>query len=349
MRSGPGNRRARQRAQRGIQLRQSQLLRSPGIVRAAGSSSSWPRPHTRRLSGGNGPRPHDWSLLVMLCLVTVTAAVSIRPTMAAEGRSPETVSFPTVDGSTQLTGYLFKPEGRHADRAPAIVLLHGRAGPYSSLAHGRYDASTLSKRHMMWGHFWAASGYVALLPDSFGPRGFPKGFAAGTHDERPSAVNEVTVRPLDAYGGLKYLRQRGDVDPERIGLQGWSNGGSAALATMADDTVQSAGLTPRIGFRGALAFYPGCGLQNKFKTYNPSAPVRIFIGTADEEVSPPKCQALAEGSRGAGNDIAITVYPEATHDFDDPGTRRQSVSANVFAARDAMEKAAQFIRERLSP
>ena len=338
----------------GIQLRQWQLRRGPGMLRTAHARSCWPSVHTRRRPGRRSERSgrlrlYGRSVLVMLCVVTVTAALSIRPTMAAEGGSPETVSFPSLDGSTQLTGYLFKPEGRHADRAPAIVLLHGRAGPYSSLAHGRYDASTLSKRHMMWGHFWAARGYVALLPDSFGPRGFPKGFAAGTHAERPSDVNEVTVRPLDAYGGLKYLRQRGDVDPERIGLQGWSNGGSAALATMADDTVRSAGLTPRTGFRGALAFYPGCGLQNKFKTYNPSAPVRIFIGTADEEVSPPKCQALAEGSRGAGNDIAITVYPEATHDFDDPGTRRQSVSANVFAARDAMEKAAQFMRERLSP
>jgi carboxymethylenebutenolidase len=108
-------------------------------------------------------------------------------------------------------------------------------------------------------------------------------------------------------------------------------------------------LTPRAGFRGALAFYPGCGLENKFKTYNPYAPVRVLIGTADEEVSSSKCQALVEGSRGAGHDISLTLYPEASHDFDDPGRRRQSVSANAFAARDGMEKAAQFMRERLAP
>ena len=50
-------------------------------------------------------------------------------------------------------------------------MMHGRAGPYSSAANGRYDATTLSKRHAFWGRYWAAQGYVALLVDGFGPRG----------------------------------------------------------------------------------------------------------------------------------------------------------------------------------
>ncbi len=54
-------------------------------------------------------------------------------------------------------------------------MMHGRAGPYSSLADGRYDASTLSKRHMFWGRFWAGHGYAALLVDSFSTRGYAEG------------------------------------------------------------------------------------------------------------------------------------------------------------------------------
>src|SRR3984957_5733167 len=150
---------------------------------------------------------------------------------AAQDAVPARVTFASMDGRTKLVGYVFTP-GK-AGRAPAVVMMHGRAGPYSSEANGRYDASTLSERHQMWGHLWASLGYVAILVDGFGPRGYPQGFPRGSYDARPEALNEVTVRPLDAYGALGYLRTRPDVVPDAIVLQGWSNGGSATLATMA--------------------------------------------------------------------------------------------------------------------
>jgi hypothetical protein len=61
-------------------------------------------------------------------------------------------------------------------------------GPYSSLANGVYTAATLSKRRREWGEFWAERGYIALLVDSFGPRGYPAGFPKGSYEDRPSAV-----------------------------------------------------------------------------------------------------------------------------------------------------------------
>ena len=256
---------------------------------------------------------------------------------------PETVRFPSLDG-TMLVGYLFKRSALRSGTAPAVILLHGRAGPYSSLARGRYDASTLTQRHLLWSRYWSGRGAFALLVDSFGPRGFPAGFAAGTHDDRPAQLSEVTVRPLDAYGALKYLASRKDLDAGRIGLQGWSNGGSTVLATMAVATLRAAGLPPSSGFRAALAFYPGCGLEDRFRDgYAAYAPVRILIGAADEEVSPEKCQQLVETGRRAGQDLALTLYPNATHDFDDPGRKRQSVAANAAAATDARGQASDFL------
>ena len=146
---------------------------------------------------------------------------------------PQRVTFPSADGKTTLVGYLYLPSGRHLPRAPAVVMMHGRAGAYSSAANGVYDASTLSRRHKAWGAFWAEHGYVAVLVDGFSPRGYPAGFPRYSYDSRPEELNEVTVRPLDAYGALAYLRARPDVDGEHVGLQGWSNGGSATLAAMA--------------------------------------------------------------------------------------------------------------------
>ncbi len=58
----------------------------------------------------------------------------------------------------------------------------------SLLAKGVYTAATLSKRHKEWGAFWAERGYYALLVDSFGPRGYPGGFPAGSYTDRPAAI-----------------------------------------------------------------------------------------------------------------------------------------------------------------
>jgi carboxymethylenebutenolidase len=45
--------------------------------------------------------------------------------------------------------------------------------------------------------------------------------------------------------------------------------------------------------------------------------------------------------------MEITVYPDATHDFDDPGQKRQSVPANTAAAADATAKATNFMGQYL--
>jgi carboxymethylenebutenolidase len=255
---------------------------------------------------------------------------------------PERVTFSSKDGRTTLVGYVYTP-GK-SGRVPAVVMMHGRAGAYSSAAKGRYDASTLSQRHQMWGRNWAARGYVAVLVDGFGPRGHPQGFPRHSYEDRPQSFNEVTVRPLDAYGALAYLRTRADVLADRIALQGWSNGASAALATMASDAPGIVEHTPAAGFRAALAFYPGCGLHDRFNDgLKPYASVRVLHGTGDKEVSAKRCANLVFKSRALGADIDITLYPGATHDFDNPDRRRQRRAANVIAKADAMARATQFL------
>jgi carboxymethylenebutenolidase len=282
---------------------------------------------------------HSAGLIALASLIaSVFGAAAAPPPI---GPLAERVVFASADGHTHLIGYVFKPEGSHPARVPAVVMMHGRAGAYSSLANGRYDASTLSQRHQKWGHLWAQQQYLAILVDGFSPRGFPHGFAAGTYDQRPESINEVTVRPLDAYGALAYLRTRNDVLADRVALQGWSNGASATLATMSRTMLKSP--TPAGAFRGAVAFYPGCGLKGQFEGgLMPYAPVRVFVGTADEEIQPQECVDLVKTSRAAHGDVTLKLYPGAGHDFDDPGARHQSVPANAMATRDATAAAQTF-------
>jgi len=266
----------------------------------------------------------------------------------AQTSQPRTVSFPSADGKTMLVGYLFAPAGR-PKTAPAVVLLPGRTGAYSSLAKGNYSAVTIEKRLRLWAETWSAQGYWALIVDSFGPRGYPAGFAAGTDTTRPAAVNEVTVRPLDAYGALRYLRTSSRIKPDRIALQGWSNGGSAVLASMSAEDLKLLTGDHARGFRAAVALYPGCGLQGHFKgdDYVPYAPVRVFIGTRDEEVSLAACQKFTTASKEEGGDITMTVFEGATHDFDDPGRERQGSAANVAASTETHKQAIAFLAAAL--
>jgi dienelactone hydrolase len=278
-------------------------------------------------------------------LVRILIAVEIMLSACCShaGVLPERVTFQSADGQTTLVGYLFAPADQ-AGRRPAVVMMHGRAGAYSMNAKGRYDATTLSRRHQAWGELWAAHGYIAVLVDGFGPRGYAQGFPRFSYETRPAELNEVTVRPLDAYGALAYLRTRPDVAPDRIGLQGWSNGGSATLAAMEARAPGSTGT----GFRAALVFYPACGLKGQFEDrYLPYAPVRVFHGAADEEVSPRRCGKLVEKSKAEGGAIEIRFYPGATHDFDDPGSKRQSIEANVVASEDAVQRSLQFFADQL--
>jgi len=269
--------------------------------------------------------------------------------ISSAAAEPQTVFFPSTDGTTELVGYLFRPT--LPGPRPAVVMLHGRAGPYSSNVNAPCtlvarsvsspcNASGLSKRHMMWGEYWAARGYVALLPDSFGPRGKAHGFGRNTHDDPAREdVNEKTVRPLDAEGALSYLRGSKTINPNRIVLQGWSNGGSTAINVMFRQ-----GLRQGSGYRAALVFYPGCGEQALLApTLATSAPVTMFLASDDEEVSPAICAHVAARSREAGTPIDVVTYQGATHDFDEPSQSRQAVPGNRDAMVDALKRALAIV------
>lgn len=268
--------------------------------------------------------------------------------LPAAAAIPETVYFPSADGRTELVGYLFRPEG--TARRAAVVMLHGRSGPYRSTVardctrvardvESPCGAATLSGRHMQWGEFWAARGYLALHVDGFGPRGKGRGFGRFTHgNPEREDVNERTVRPLDAEGALAWLRQRDDVAPGRIFLQGWSNGGSTTLNVM-HRQMPGPG-----GFRAALSFYPGCGPRALVDTrLAAGAPLTVFLGAADEEVSPVTCREVLQDAKSRGSPVGIVWYEGAAHDFDNPLPARQADAANRAARADSMRRAEAFL------
>jgi carboxymethylenebutenolidase len=273
-------------------------------------------------------------LILAVLIVTVHAA-------AAE---PQRVNFPSEDKEkTTLDAYLFEPEtsgGKH----PAVVLLHGRSGLYSTLANGVYNAETLSKRHKFYAQYWTTRGYVVLLVDSFGPRGYIAGFPKDSHSVRPPEVSEEH-RPFDAYAGLRYLRARHNVDPEHVFVQGWSNGAMTALVTMG---TNSPGLRDvKEGFRAAITEYPGCHMESVQGNYHAYAPILLVLGTDDDEVGYKFCQQWSDHARELGNNIKTVIEDGAQHDFDDPSKSKQDLPANRKAMEDMTSRAEPFFAKFL--
>src|SRR6266851_6698465 len=106
----------------------------------------------------------DWQMIWRLTRVLAVAVLPL-PVASHAAAEPETVYFKSADGQTEIIGYLFKP-ATYAPRGD-VVMLHGRAGPYSANvnkdcalvsreAPSICNAGTLSKRHVMWGEYWAA-------------------------------------------------------------------------------------------------------------------------------------------------------------------------------------------------
>jgi len=145
-------------------------------------------------------------------------------------------------------------------------------------------------------------------------------------------TNIALRNSLRRRSGLRVTSWRIDSIGSRAA--GWSNGGSTTLNVMIRQAAR------QDGFRAALAFYPGCGREALLKpVVATTAPIAMFLGSDDEEVSPTICQHVADRSRAAGTPIDVTLYPGATHDFDDPGEKRQSVPGNAAAKADAMQRA----------
>jgi dipeptidyl aminopeptidase/acylaminoacyl peptidase len=118
----------------------------------------------------------------------------------------ENVSFVTEDG-VLLKGWLVKPERLHA-KMPAIIICHGVGANKSDFTE---LAAALSKR-----------GYIVLLFD-FRAHGESSGSrtSLGLHEQE------------DIMAALQFLQNRSDIDSERLGIYGFSMGGSAALLAAA--------------------------------------------------------------------------------------------------------------------
>jgi dienelactone hydrolase len=231
-------------------------------------------------------------LIALFCSVSLTGcATSVLIPVGTKGSSSE-----------QISATLMKPDGKGP--FPAVVVLHG--------AGGLGMKSSESSRS--WAQKLLGQNYVILIPDSYSSRGFPSGISF-VHSPKRQEVGPFN-RVKDVYAALAFLRTLEYVDGERVGLIGFSAGGTTVLASLA--ATQPIVDVPEKGFAAAVALYPFCGVElvDYYGVFEPRAPLFIFIGGKDDWTPAEPCRLLSESAKNAVNPIKIKIYPEAHHGFD---------------------------------
>lgn len=254
--------------------------------------------------------------------LTVLAAASVNPSQAQIARvQVHPLATQTLTTAELLTG---KTEGKPEtiagelriprpgnDRLPAVILMHGGTG-----SGGIVDD---------WSQHLNSLGVATFVLDSFTGRGM----------KWPNVT--PMARIVDAYRALELLARNPRIDPDRIAIMGFSHGGSAALYSGMKRFARTYGSTDGRTFAAHIVFYPACYISWLEREDITDKPVRIFQGSADDQLPVAACREYVTKLRAAGKDVVLTEYAGAHHAFDG-----RSLKVPV---RD--EKAVSFVRCRL--
>jgi dienelactone hydrolase len=155
------------------------------------------------------------------------------------------------------------------------------------------------------------------------------------------------VRAQDAFNAASYLRTLPEVAGDRVGVIGFSHGGSATIAAALAEPGAADSAARQ--FQAAVAFYPHCptALPTRFST-----DLLIVIGQDDELNSANRCRYFVEENRDVLNAPTIKIYPGVGHAFDVPGLNTLSARGGRMreipeTASDAFEITRRFLAERL--
>ena len=174
-------------------------------------------------------KPHKYRgyLFALLLILTPVACID-KQEILKEGTR---VTIPGDD--LTISGILYGPENP-GKSDPAIIVLHGWLEPEENGA----DMVSIVAWHL------AREGYVAM---ALSMRGWPD---TGGKDDCGG------TQPFDVVRAVQWISRQPGVDPNRIGLMGFSQGGQVALL--------AAGLTPKV--KAVVAFFPVADLERWAQT-----------------------------------------------------------------------------------
>jgi dipeptidyl aminopeptidase/acylaminoacyl peptidase len=237
----------------------------------------------------------------------------------------EAVHWKAKDGVT-VEGLLIKPLGyEKGKRYPLIVQIHG--GPAAA------DMNNFQGRYVTYPHIYAAAGYAMLQPNYRGSTNYGEAF------ERQIGGNFLRISYGDIMAGVDHLIREGIVDPDRLGMMGWSAGGHLSSWTLTQ-TDRFKAISTGAGAVNWISMYAESDVQSVREFYlggkpydawdnfvnesaikyikNAKTPTLIHVGEADQRVPKPQSDELYMALKKLGVPVEYLVYPGMPHGLTEP-------------------------------
>ncbi len=213
-------------------------------------------------------------------------------------------------------------------RYPVLIYVYG--GPHSQIVRDAF-----SSKYQPWRNLMASRGVLVFSVDGRGTYGRGHKFETAIHRR----LGEIEL--ADQLAGVAYLKTLPFVDPDRIGIFGWSYGGTMVLnAMLRTREVFRAGVSvaPVTDWRYYDTAYTERYMQRP--TDNPDgyeatsllpladnldAPLLLIHGLADDNVHFTHTALLVDALIGAGKDFEVLFYPGKDH-----GIRGSDTRAHLF-------------------
>ncbi len=233
-----------------------------------------------------------------------------------------------IEDGVELDGWMMKPPGFDAMKQYP-VLFHVYGEPW-----GQTVLDAWSGGQAMWHKMLAQQGYLVVSVDNRGTPA-PRGRAW-----RKSIYRQMGIRnSSDQANAARAISKWPFVDATRIGIWGWSGGGSSTLNAMFRyPDVYKVGMSvapvPDIHYYDTIYQERYCGLpQDHPDEYKQSSPITfasqlqgqllLVHGTGDDNVHYQGSEALINALIAANKQFTMMAYPNRSHGiYEGPGTTR---------------------------
>lgn len=248
-----------------------------------------------------------------------------------------------IGDGLQLDGWMIKPPDFDATKRYP-VLFHVYGEPWGQTVLDSWGSRS------MWHVMLAQQGYIVMSVDN-----------RGTPAPRGRAWRKVIYRQMglvnsqDQANAVKAIIKWPFVDAARVGIWGWSGGGSSSLNAIFRypdlyHMAMAVAPVPDLRYYDTIYQERYCGLpQDHPDEYKQSSPITfagqlkgqllIVHGTGDDNVHYQGTEALINALVAANKPFTIMPYPNRSHGiYEGPGTRRH-----------LYELLTRFLHEKLRP